>query len=111
MRGNGREGQRPQFTGYLAQPPTSTSAPIVALDVERTISGERRGSDVAVHDLPIGRVGALCCGGWLNAHVLRVERHNEAATQTSSPVAKYLKNTIGVRIRPRSSSRTASSAR
>jgi aliphatic nitrilase len=29
--------------------------------VERTVFGEGGGSDLAVHDLPIGRVGALCC--------------------------------------------------
>ncbi|GJI86871.1 MULTISPECIES: carbon-nitrogen hydrolase family protein [Duganella] len=29
--------------------------------VERTLFGEGDGSDLTVHDLPIGRVGALCC--------------------------------------------------
>jgi aliphatic nitrilase len=29
--------------------------------VERTIFGEGDGSDLAVHDTPLGRVGALCC--------------------------------------------------
>jgi aliphatic nitrilase len=29
--------------------------------VERTVFGEGGGSDLAVYDLPIGRVGALCC--------------------------------------------------
>jgi aliphatic nitrilase len=29
--------------------------------VERTVFGDGDGSDLAVHDLPIGRVGALCC--------------------------------------------------
>jgi len=28
---------------------------------ERTVFGEGDGSDLAVHDLPIGRVGAMCC--------------------------------------------------
>jgi len=29
--------------------------------VERTVFGEGDGSDLAVHDTPLGRVGALCC--------------------------------------------------
>jgi nitrilase len=37
-----------------------------ATHVERTIFGEGDGSDIKVHDTPLGRLGALCCWEHLN---------------------------------------------
>ena len=53
---------------YMAQAVISADGELVGArrklkptHVERTVFGEGDGSDLAVHDTPLGRVGALCC--------------------------------------------------